>query len=93
VRVARHWLALAVATLGTVATGIRVEDAEDAGVPPSRMRAPRQEPTGRRRAASLFQIGITWLQHLARNRIWTQLWLWPDPWLDPPDGLQWVLDL
>ena len=46
-RVARHWLALAVATLLTLLCGTRVEDAEILGKAPGNLRAPRGVAGGR----------------------------------------------
>lgn len=92
-RVARYWLVLAVATLWTVATGTRAEDADQQQCAPSRLRRPVNPPAGRTRTVSVVHRGLIWLQHLARGRLWTQLWLWPDPWPEPPAGLQWVMEL
>jgi hypothetical protein len=39
-RVARHWLVLAVAMLGSLAFGTRAEDAEHQGIPPARLVRP-----------------------------------------------------
>lgn len=93
-RIGRHWLVLAVATLWTLATGTRAEDAERAGKAPWRVTRPAgPPPRAPRRMTSVFQLGLTWLQHLLRRRLWTQLWLWPEPWPEPPAGLQLVMDL
>lgn len=92
-RVARHWLVLAVATLWTVATGTRVEDAQHVGQVPSLLGRPvGPPPTGPRRT-SIVALGTTWLQHLARSRLWTRLWLWPEAWPAPPIGLQLMMDI
>jgi hypothetical protein len=85
-RIARYWLILAVATLWTLAVGTRVEDAAEQGVPPARLQTPPmvvQQPQPR--IVSVFALGLRRLQHqLGRGRIWTRLWLRPDPWPDPP---------
>ena len=93
VRQARYFLVLAVATLWTVATGTRVEDAQREGRAPQSLRKPVGPPRQSARKLSVFRLGLTWLQHLARSRLWTQLWLWPEPLPEPPPGLQWVMDI
>ena len=92
-RVGRMWLVLSVATVWTVATGTRVADAQAQGKAPQQLRTPGATPATGKRTVSVFQLGITWLQHLARTRLWTRLWLVPDPWPEPPEGLQWCLDV
>ena len=92
-RVARHWLVLATATLLTLATAPRVEDAERLTLPPARLHtpppAPSGHPTGAARLVSLLALGLTELRcQLIRGRLWRQLWLVPEPWPDPPSGLQ-----
>lgn len=89
-RVARHWLVLAVATLWTLATGTRVEEAGLRARAPANLRVavppvPREHP----RTASVFAVGLVWLrwQLLRLRRLWRQVWLWPEPWPDPPAGL------
>jgi hypothetical protein len=91
-RMARHWLVLAVATLWTVAYGTRLEDAETRGVAPERLRSapslPAARPARQPRAVSVFRRGLTTLsRHLARGRLWTRLWLQPDPWPTPDASL------
>lgn len=89
-RVARHWLVLAVATLWVLATGTRVEDAEQRGVPPARLRIVRAPaPRARPRAIACFARGLAWLrwQLLRVRRLWSLLWLWPEPWPSAPPGL------
>jgi hypothetical protein len=88
-RVARHWLVLAVASLTALAHGTRVEDARERGLPPARLRAPPPPATHTRpRRISLIRLGIQWLRHLlARGRLWSRLWLAPEPWPQPPPGL------
>jgi hypothetical protein len=92
-RVARQWLVLAVATLWVLATGTRVEDAEQRGGPPARLRiavapAPRQRP----RQVACFGRGLAWLrwQLLRVRRPWAVLWLWPDAWPATPPRLSLV---
>ena len=89
-RVGRYWLVLAVATLYTLAYGTRVEDAEDLGVPPDRLRSPGPAPLRPKdRQVSLFNKGVSCLrQHLCRGRLWRRLWLTPEPWPAPPPQLQ-----
>ena len=63
-----------------------------AGVSPGRLRAPRKAPAARDRAVSRIQHRMTWLQHPARHRGRIRLWLWPTPWPNQSEGLQWVLN-
>jgi hypothetical protein len=88
-RVARHWLVLAVATLWTVAYGTRLEDAERCGVPPERLRSAPQWPVPVPvRTVSVFRRGLAQVsQHLVRGRLWTRLWLRPEPWPAPHASL------
>ena len=86
-RAARQWLVLAVATIWTLATGTRVEDAERLGRHPAHLRivtAPPAESPPRR--VSVFCRGVTrvrW-QLLRTRHLWATLWLWPDPWPSLP---------
>jgi hypothetical protein len=88
--VAWQYLVVATVTLGTVAVGTRIEDAEQQGVPPGRLRrAPPTTgaPLRRRwsgtaqRVISLLRRGagrrLRWL--LAQGRCWVRLWLRPEP--------------
>lgn len=88
-RVARHWLVLAVATLLTLATGTRVEDAEWAGVAPANLRRARPIPAAAdRRPISVFSRGLAWLRvRLLRGRQRWRVWLRPQAWPDPAPGL------
>ena len=44
---------------------------------------------GRSRRISPVRLGIQWLRHLlARGRLWRRLWLAPEPWPQPPPGLE-----
>ena len=39
----------------------------------------------RPRIVSVFALGLRRLQHqLGRGRLWTRLWLRPEPWPEPP---------
>ena len=88
-RVARHWLVLAVATLWTLAAGTRAEDATALGQPPPRLRQAPPQGSGRQRQVSVFRLGCQWLRHqLGRGRLWRRWWLRPEPWPEPPPGLQ-----
>lgn len=87
--VAWHYLVVAVATLWALAVGTRIEDAEQAHVPPGQMRhaphgatppSPRRWSGTAQRVISLFQRGcqkVRWL--LAQGRRWIGLWLRPEP--------------
>jgi len=89
-RVARYWLVLAVATYWVLAYGTRVEQAQSRGIDPARLRLPSLPPQpARARVISLFRLGLSFLRHtLARGRLWTGLWLVPEPWPAPPPGLR-----
>lgn len=88
-RVARHWLVLAVATVLTLATGTRVEDAEWAGVAPAHLRRPRVVPCPPDpRPLSVFTRGLAWLRvRLVRGQRRWHLWLRPQALPDPSPGL------
>jgi hypothetical protein len=91
VRVARHWLVLAVATLWVLAYGTRVEDAEAQNLVPARLRTPPPPSPPRRRPprpSSLFRRGLQVFRwQLLRGRLWRRLWLTPDLWPEPPADL------
>ena len=96
-RVSRHWLVLSVATLWTLAYGTRVEDANDLGIAPGRLRAPPSLPAPpHRRAASrpartvsVLRQGICWLRRLLlKGRLWRRVWLIPEPWPQPPPNMK-----
>jgi DDE family transposase len=82
VRIARHWLVLAIATLLSLAVGTRLEEAALGGRPPGKLRRPRSHtsPPPRRRRVSLFTRGRVWWQvWIVRGRRgWRALWLWPE---------------
>jgi hypothetical protein len=88
-RIARHWLALVVATLLDMAVGTRLEEADWRGLPPGQVRRLRTPPPPRSRRASVFARGLAWLhvQVLRGRRWWTALWLLPEAWPDPPSDL------
>jgi hypothetical protein len=87
--VAWQYLVVAVVTRWTVAVGTRIEDAEQQGVPPGRLR--RAPPTTgappRRRwsgpaqpVISLLRPGLQHLRWvLAHGRCWVRVWLRPEP--------------
>jgi hypothetical protein len=85
-RIGRWWLVLAVATLWVVATGTRVEDAQTVGIAPAQLRRPPPAVLERApRRQGIFRQGLRWMQQqLGRGRLWTRLWLQPDPWPEPP---------
>lgn len=89
-RVARHWLVLAVATLWSLSTGTRAEDAEWRGIAPANLRVcPNQPPPRRPRQVSVFTRGLFLLrwQLLRQRRLWTRHWLLPEAWPQPPPSL------
>ena len=96
-RVSRHWLVLSVATLWALAYGTRVEDANDLGIHPGRLRTPprslppnhRANQGPRRRIVSALQFGISCLNRLLRKgRLWRNVWLLPEPWPEPPPNMK-----
>ena len=92
VRVARHLLVLAVATLLAVAYGTRREQARARGLPPGRLRRPPTRAPSKPRAARRFSVlrqGAACLRRLLdRNRLWTRVWLTPTPGPDRTAGLR-----
>ncbi|MGH7536592.1 MAG: transposase [Gemmatimonadales bacterium] len=88
-RIARHWLALAVATMLDLAVGTRLEDADGRGIPPGRLRRSRTPPPPRPRRISVFARGLAWLhvQVLRGRGWWRALWLLPETLPDPPASL------
>jgi hypothetical protein len=87
-RAARHWLVLAVATLWTLAHGTRAEAAAIPAPAITRTSADRPRQTPRR--ISVFRRGLECFAQclLARGRPWHHLWFAPEPWPEPPPGLQ-----
>lgn len=90
-RIARHWLALAVATLLNLAVGTRLEDAAARGLPPGRLRRPRSSRPlpALARERSVFARGLARLHRLVLRgqRWWRALWLHPEALPDPPASL------
>ena len=88
-RAERHLLVVAVAMLLTVAVGTRAEDAARLEMPPARLHAPRPAPAGSPRRLSVFTRGLATARTLLlrQRRLWTRLWLMPEPWPQPPAGL------
>ena len=83
-RIARHWLVLAVATVLTLATATRLEDADLLDLPPAVV----HRPPARARTVSLIRQGLTELQRqFICGRTWTRTWLLPEPWPQPPSTL------
>ena len=86
VRVGRHWLVLAIATLLAVAYGTRREEAEARHLAPGRLRRPPAElgPAPQDalppRRHSLLQQGVALLRRLLRRGyLWACVWLRPTP--------------
>ena len=92
-RAERHWLVLASATILALAYGSREEDAEALGRLPSALRAPPKaapvRASGRGRLMGVFNRGAKALRRrLLKGRMWRAVWLLPEPWPSPPDGLK-----
>ena len=96
-RISRHWLVLSVATLLALAYGTRVEDAHDRRIAPGNLRTPPKTPAPRRRdpwgrpvrTVSVIRHGIDWLRWLLlRGRLWSRVWLLPEPWPEPKPNLE-----
>ncbi|PZS03354.1 MAG: transposase, partial [Chloroflexi bacterium] len=92
-RVGRYWLVLAVATILTLATATRIEDAALLALPPAMLHAPptrpRWRPLGTTRTVSLISQSIADLRRqITLGRLWTRYWLRSEPWPDPPSALQ-----
>ena len=80
-RVERHWLVLSVATLLTLATSSRVDDANALKRNPSAPRAPPKAAHERNRLASAFRLGMATLNRLlAKGGMWRGARLPPEPW-------------
>ena len=85
--VERHWLVLSVATLLTLATGSRVEDANALKRDPSALRAPPKAAPERNRLVGAFRLGLATLSRLlTKGRMRLSARLLPEPWPPPPDG-------
>jgi len=92
-RVARHWLVLSVATILTLAVATRIEDAALLDLPPAMLHSPPKRPRWRSpgviRTVSLIRQGLIALRvQIMLGRLWTRSWLRPEPWPDPPPGIQ-----
>ena len=96
-RISRHWLVLSVTTLLALAYGTRVEDAFDRKIAPGSLRAPpkclasthRDSRSRPGRTVSLVRHGIGWLRRLMhRGRLWSRVWLLPEPWPELKPGLE-----
>ena len=96
-RFSRHWLVLPVATLLALAYGTRVEDAQDRRIAPGNLRTPpktlasnHRDPRNRpARTVSVIRHGIDWLRRLLlKGRLWSRVWLLPEPWPEPKPNLE-----
>ncbi len=82
-RASRHWLVIAVAMLWVMAYGSRAEDADALGVRPDKLRLPPDTYIEHSRVISVFSQGISWmLTRMLKGRMWSVLWLIPEPWPD-----------
>ena len=96
-RISRHWLVLPVATLLTLAYRTRVENAYDRRLAPGSLRAPpkhlapthHSSPEKPGRTVSVIRHGIDRLRRsLHRVRLWSRVWLLPEPWSEPKSNLE-----
>ena len=96
-RISRHWLVLSVATLLALAYGTRVEDTYDRRIAPGSLRTPprtlapthRSSPEKPGRTVSVIRHGISWLRRLLlQGRLWSRVWLLPEPWPGPKSNLE-----
>ena len=80
-----------------LAYGTRVEDAHDRRIAPGNLRTPPKTPAPRRRdpwgrpvrTVSVIRHGIDWLRRLLhRGRLWSRVWLLPEPWPEPKPALE-----
>ena len=73
----------------TLAFGSRVEDAQALKRDPSALRAPPKAAPERNRIVSVFRLGLAALSRLlTKGRMWRRVWLLPEPWPPPPDGVK-----
>lgn len=87
-RVSRHWLVLAVATLWTVAVGTRAEEAEWSRRSAWQVYSPQPVPPAYRRRVSLIGRGLAWIRaQIIAGVVWQRLWFGANPWPLPPNGL------
>ena len=88
-RIARHLLVVALATLITALVGTRVEDAAARGQLPHAIRVATPPPAPHSRQASVLARGLATVRVLLLRgrRLWRSLWLWPEPWPEPPADL------
>ena len=80
-----------------LAYGTRVEDANDRRIAPSSLRTPPKALSPRHRdpwhrpgrTVSVIRHGIYWLRRLLlRGRLWSRVWLLPEPWPEPKPNLE-----
>ena len=82
---------------GVLAYGTRVEDANERRIAPGSLRVPpkallpQHRCPWRRpgRTVSVIRHGIDWLRRLLlRGRLWSRVWLLPEPWPEPKPNLE-----
>ena len=81
---------VAVTTRWSLAVGTRAEDATRVGRDPAHLRQPPAwVPPAPPRRIRIFTRGWALLtRQVQRGRLWTRLWLTPEPWPDPHPRLQ-----
>ena len=91
------WMDPIVELLLTLAYGTRVEDAYDRRMAPGNLRAlPKHLASTHHsswsrpgRTVSVIRHGIDWLRRLLlRGRLWSRVWLLPEPWPEPKPHLE-----
>ena len=90
-------LALAYGTRACPVLDTGVEDAQDRRIAPGNLRTPpkalapnHRNPRSRpARTVSVIRYGIDWLRRLLiKGRLWSRVWLLPEPWPDPKPNLE-----
>ena len=85
-RACRNWVVLSVATLPTLAFGIRVENVQALKRNPGALRSPPKAAPERNRIAGVFRLGMATLSRLlSKGRMWRRA---PEPWPSPPEGVE-----
>ena len=88
-RVERRWPVLSAATLLTLATGSRAEDAQALNRVPGALRAPLSAAPERNRITSVFRLGLSTLSRLlTKGGMRRRARRLPEPLPPPPEGVK-----